>query len=83
MTNSHEQAERAGFDSLSKDQQEAIRRFQADGERARRIRENGEALVSYLRAMVRIADASGYQSVADGLLAVEAEDLLAKIEGSR
>jgi hypothetical protein len=39
--------------------------------------------VSYLRAMVRIADASGYQSVADGLLAVEAEDLLAKIEGSR
>lgn len=80
--------ERAGFDTLSRDQQEALARYRAAGERERRIRENGDALVSTLSScamllavLVKNPNASRNmpQTYTDALKG--AGELLAKIEG--
>lgn len=85
MTNTHEQAERAGFDSLSRDQREAIARYQASGERARRITEQGPELARILTILLQIAGTPAWtegsfrldDALTDGRVAI------ARIEGSR
>lgn len=87
-SNSEAQAERAGFDSLSRDQQEALARYKASGERARRIRENGDSLTASLSSCAKLlailidnprAAERMPQTFRDSLATAKA--LLSKIEG--
>ena len=70
-TNSEAQAERAGFDSLSADRQEALAANARAAARKVRIQENGEKLVDALRNL--LAESPGCRT--------EARCLLARIEG--
>jgi xanthine dehydrogenase iron-sulfur cluster and FAD-binding subunit A len=80
--------ERAGFDTLSRDQKEAMERYKAAGERSRRIRESGDELVAVLSSCALLlgilvqnpgAATRMPQTYTDAMAA--AQKLLRRIEG--
>lgn len=85
MTNSEEAAERAGYATLTKDQREAMERFQAAGERARRITAHGEELVAALKGCHELLDAIMAGHALDAVIVVEdarCRRLIGLIEGA-